>query len=72
MDEATLMELVGKQSLPPEELQLLAAYREPGMLNKISPQYWTPYRERVGLGEAPERGLNSIEKYIKEVLALSQ
>ena len=42
------------------------------MMNKISPQYWTPYQERVGLGEAPDRGLNSAEKWIKKVLGLSQ
>lgn len=72
MDEATLMELVGKESLTPEELQLLSAYKEPGMMNKISPQYWTPYQERIGMGEVPDRGLNSVEKYIKQVLGLSQ
>jgi len=72
MDETTLMELVGKESLAPEEIQLLSAYKEPGMMNKISPQYWTPYQERVGIGEAPDRGLNSVEKFIKQVLGLSQ
>jgi len=72
MDEVTLMELIGKETLDPAERQLLESYKEPGMMNKISPQYWTPYQERVGLGEAPDRGLNSVEKFIKQVLCLSQ
>lgn len=65
------MELIGKANISPEEIQLLQNYKQPGMLNQISPQYFTPYRERVGLGEAPERGLNSIENYIKAVLGIS-
>lgn len=68
--KALLMELVGKQQMAPEELQLLSSYKQPGMMNQISPQYFSPYRERVGLGEAQDRGLNSPELYIQKILEM--
>jgi hypothetical protein len=70
MDEVTLMELLQKQELDPAERQVFEQYKNPRMLDMLQQDYFFPYRERVGLAEAPDRKLSSPHAYAQKVLEL--
>jgi len=70
--EEILMALTGRSELTPEELALFRSPLSPRTQSRISSEYFSPYAERLDLGESPPIGslgdVRSMKNYIQEIL----
>jgi len=72
LSEEVLFNLTGREELSPDDLMLFRTPLSPKTQGRLSSEFFSPYIERLDLGESQPVGslerLRSLKNYIQEVL----